>query len=343
MKELKTGYAYHGNRMLNHAEADIKDMASHNCNIIVHMLSHMDWERHLTTIKELVAMSEGYGMETWLDNWGLAGHPGDTSHFLSYCPSAHVYYADGTMDKKYVCLNSKEFRSFTKEWIDAVEFCGCKKIFWDEPRFPRKILDNGKEIYSCACPTCKKLFEDKYGYPMPIEENDDVVQFQIETISDYIAEVSAYSSKKGIQNSVCITPEGKTLNLKICESLCAIDTIQDVGSDPYWVGRNVDVFDYVYQGARKCLSLAEKYNKECNQWIQTYSNPIGREEDIVYAAEALYHAGARTILSWGYYGSIACDYRAQNPLVVKHKTEEAYRRLWDKERDRIINEKISKL
>ena len=342
MKELKTGYAYHGNRMLNHAEADIKDMASHNCNVIVHMLSHIDWERHLTTIKELVSMSTGYGMEPWIDNWGLAGCPGDSSHFLSSYPEAHVIYSDGTMDRVYVCLNSPAFRKFTKEWIDAVEYCGCKKIFWDEPRLPKKKSDNGTEVYACTCPTCQKLFEEKYGYPMPQEENDDARQFQIDTIKSYLKEASDYSTKKGIQNAVCIMPEGNELELKICESLCSIDTIQDIGSDPYWIGKDVDVFDYVYSSAKKCLNLADKYNKECNQWIQTYKNPMGREEDIIYAAEALYHAGTRTILSWGYYGSISNDYRAKNPLVVKHKTEEAYRRLWDKERDRILSQKLKK-
>lgn len=34
MRELKTGYAYHGNRMPRHVEADLRDMVSHNANLI---------------------------------------------------------------------------------------------------------------------------------------------------------------------------------------------------------------------------------------------------------------------------------------------------------------------
>ena len=130
MRELKTGYAYHGNRMPQHVEADLRDMVSHNANLIVHMFSHTDWDRHMEVMKDIVAMSEGYGMETWIDNWGLGGPPGDKSHFLAYYPEAHVMYSDGTMDPVRACLNSPDFRRFTREWIDAVGYIGGKTIFW---------------------------------------------------------------------------------------------------------------------------------------------------------------------------------------------------------------------
>ena len=45
IRALKTGYAYHGNRMPQHVEADLRDMVSHNANRIVHMFSHTDWDR----------------------------------------------------------------------------------------------------------------------------------------------------------------------------------------------------------------------------------------------------------------------------------------------------------
>ena len=56
-----------------------------------------------------------------------------------------------------------------------------------------------------------------------------------------------------------------------------------------------------------------------------------------------YDAGARTILAWGYYGSASNNYRAQNPLVVRAKTAEAFRRIWDRERDRLRQESRRKL
>mgnify|MGYP003302893365 CR=1 FL=1 len=118
-----------------------------------------------------------------------------------------------------------------------------------------------------------------------------------------------------------------------------LGTLDDIGSDPYWVGKKADPYEFAYNGAKMNIDLAEKYGKKHNLWLQTYNNPVGAEEDIVTAAEALYDAGARTILAWGYYGSISNDYRAKNPLVAKARTEEAFERIWNMERDRILEEK----
>ena len=42
-KVLKTGVAYHGNRILRHVEEDMKDIAGHNMNIVVHMFTHNEF------------------------------------------------------------------------------------------------------------------------------------------------------------------------------------------------------------------------------------------------------------------------------------------------------------
>lgn len=339
MQPLKTGYAYHGNRMLNHAEADLKDMAYQGCNVVVHMLSHTDWDRHLEVIKDTVSITHSLGMEAWIDNWGLGGPPGDKSHFLAYYPDAHVYYSDGSMDPIRACLMNPDFRKFTKEWIDAVEYIGGKKIFWDEPHLPNKKLESGTTVYGCACPRCQKLFEEKYGYKMPIEANDDVEEFRLDSIVDYFKEVTSYSASKGIENSVCVMLGTSGISLETVDKICSLDTLRDIGSDPYWVSKpDVNVYKYVYEGTKRNIEVSEKFGKDHNLWIQTYNNPLGKEEDIVTAMEACYDAGARTILAWGYYGSISNTYRAKNPLVVKAKTEEGFRRIREMERDRLLKE-----
>ena len=37
---LRLGAAYHGNRMLHHAQHDLLDMATHGMDLVVHMFSH---------------------------------------------------------------------------------------------------------------------------------------------------------------------------------------------------------------------------------------------------------------------------------------------------------------
>ena len=68
----------------------------------------------------------------------------------------------------------------------------------------------------------------------------------------------------------------------------------------------------------------------------------GREEEIIEATEALYDAGARTIIAWGYYGSESNDYAAENAPVTWAKTCDAFRRVRDFERDKILAENRKK-
>ena len=321
----------------------MRDMMRNGMDLVVHMFSHTDWDRHKDKMKEILDISTEVGLESWVDNWGLAGPPGDKSHFLSYYPDAHQIYSNGEMDPIRVCLNSPDFRAFTKEWIDTVQYIGGKTIFWDEPHLPLKEKD-GRTFYSCSCPRCKKLFEEKYGYAMPEDLNEDVKQFRLSTIASYFSEVTAYSALKGMKNVVCVMlGDHHGISLGTLDSICSVDTLDNIGSDPYWMafGKGIpdlNVYQFVYENAKKNLEISKKYGKDHNIWIQTYDNPRGSEEDIILATEAAYDAGARTILAWGYYGSDTNDYAAKNPEKTWAKTCEAFRRIREMERDNILAE-----
>ncbi|MBQ9936888.1 MAG: hypothetical protein IJO86_01010 [Oscillospiraceae bacterium] len=341
-QKLRLGAAYHGNRMPHHALADLSDMATHGMDLVVHMFSHTDWDRHKNVMRDIIKMSEDVGLESWVDNWGLGGPPGDKSHFLAYYPDSHIYLSNGEMDPVRACLNSPDFRKFTKEWIDAVEYLGAKTIFWDEPHMPRKTVD-GKTYYGCTCPRCKELFFAKYGREMPEFADDDTQEFAAATITDYFREVTEYSAKKGMKNVVCVMLGTYGMSLDASKNLCALPNMDNIGSDPYWLGakaRNpeLNVYEFVYKETKRNLEFSSSFNKDHNVWIQTYNNPRGMEEDIILATEAAYDAGARTILAWGYYGSESNDYGAKNPAVTWAKTCEAMQRVRTFERDRILKE-----
>ena len=336
-RPLILGAAYHGNRMPHHAWEDLRDMMRNGMDLVVHMLSHTDWDRHLNRMRDIVSISTEVGLESWIDNWGLGGPPGDKSHFLSYHPEAHQYYSDGQMDPVRVCLNSEAFRSWVHEWIDAVEYIGGKTIFWDEPHLPMKEDDT----YSCTCPRCRELFRAKYGYDMPTKANDDAREFRLATIRNYFEDVTSYSASKGIRNVVCVMlGEHNGISLNTLDSICGVKTLDNIGSDPYWLHippeQLKSVYDFVYRNTRENLRVSDHFGKDHNIWIQTYNTPRGREEEIIEAAEAAYDAGARTIIAWGYYGSASNDYAAKNPEKTWAITCQAFRRLREMERDAVL-------
>ena len=332
-KKLKLGVAYHGNRMLNHVKEDMSDIVAHNMNLVVHMFSHTDWDRHHNIMKEIVDISLDAGLEVWIDNWGLGGPPGDKSHFLAYYPDSHIFYSDGSMDPVRACLNSPDFRSFTKAWIDAVYSIGGRSIFWDEPHLPVK-----EGAYSCCCPKCKKLFEEKFNKTMPSIMTAETEKFRTQTIIDYFREMTEYSSKKGIENIVCVMlSDSIGINLDSIDSICGLPTLSNIGSDPYWYGHEgVNPYEFVYNSTKKNLDVCKKHNKDHNIWIQAYAVPRGREDEIIMATDAAYDAGARTILAWGYYGSISNDYRAENPYLTWKVLGDAMGRIQNRDRDRIL-------
>lgn len=342
LKPLRLGAAYHGNRMLHHAEHDLADMAANGMDLVVHMFSHTDWDRHKNVMRDMISISHEAGLETWVDNWGLGGPPGDKSHFLAYYPDSHMMLSDGTMDPVRACLNSPDFRRFMKEWIDTVQYLGTNTIFWDEPHMPSKEV-GGKRVYGCTCARCRKLFEERYRHPMPEYSDAEAEAFGTDTIVDYFREMTEYSASKGMKNVVCVMLGTYGMSLDVVDRVCSLPHMDNIGSDPYWLGQkaknpDMSVYEFVYNGTKENLRVAEQFKKDHNIWIQTYNTPRGEEEDIVLAAEAAYDAGARTLLAWGYYGSISNDYGARNAPVTWARTCEAFRRVRDMERDRILAE-----
>jgi hypothetical protein len=129
------------------------------------------------------------------------------------------------------------------------------------------------------------------------------------------------------------------MSLSQADRIAALPYMDNIGSDPYWIGRKkkdpgFDVYRFVRSEAEKNIDLCERNSKDHNLWLQVYSNPRGCEEDIITAADALYDAGARTVIAWGYYGSESNDYGAENPVAAWSRCCEAMARLRGFERDR---------
>lgn len=333
-KPLSLGVAYHGNRLLRHVEQDLLDIVDHGFDRVVHMFSHNDWDRNRTIMKEIFDMTAGLGLDYWVDNWGLGGTPGDKSHFLCYHPEAHQIFSTGEMRPVNVCFNSPVFHAFTHEWIDLVYDCGGRKIFWDEPHLVTK-----PDRFTCACPVCRTLFREKYGHDMPELPDEEVAEFQFDSIYHYFADVTAYAHDKGMYNAICVMlQKGIGFSLDTMDRIAALPYLDNVGSDPYWVGRKLTgeaVYRFVYKNAHRNVELAEKIHRDANLWVQGYNIPAGTEEDVVLAADAIYDAGARDIFVWGFRGCEANDYRAKNPDVTWRAVGGAMQRLRERERDAV--------
>ena len=55
-----------------------------------------------------------------------------------------------------------------------------------------------------------------------------------------------------VKETAAIVAQNTALNLETVDKICSIDTLQDIGSDPYWVSKpDVNVYKYVYEGTKR--------------------------------------------------------------------------------------------
>lgn len=337
-KKLQKGVAYHGNRFLGHIRDDMKDIVNHGFDTVVHMFSHNDWDRHKKIMKEIFDITKSYGLDVWVDNWGITGGPGDKAHFLSYHSEAHQINSDGTISPTSPCLNSPEFVQFTKDWVDVVGEAGGDKIFWDEPSLHEEQRTDGLPgKWTCRCQRCQKLFEERYNKPMPTELTDEVMEFRMWSIVNYFDIVSKYAKAAGMYNSICVMLDGHGINLDNISSICDADALDNIGSDPYWgyegISGHRDVYHFVYEKTKMNLDVCNKFNKDHNLWIQGHLLDKGSEEEIITAADAMYDAGARNIFVWGYRGCEGNDYRAEFPDMLWNTVGQAMQRISERWRN----------
>ena len=336
-KTLKLGTAYHCNRILRHVEEDMTDIVNHNMNLVVHMFTHNDMDRHTDVMKDIIRLSEDKGLEVWLDNWGVDDGPGDKGYITARIPQAAQEFADGT---RYFrpCYNHPDFRAFTRQWVDCVAEAGGKTVFWDEPH----LTMDKEHGFACHCPNCRRLFKERFGYEMPAQLNDDVMAFRTDSIVDYFRFATDYAHSCGITNTGCIMFNAEQgISLDSIDRLLALPNFDNVGCDPYWYGRAEtpqEVYDYNYTRAKKAVTTANAFGKDHNVWLQSYAFPKGREDELLIAADAIYDAGARTIISWSFRGGESNNYRAECPDVIWNINGEVMGRLRQRHFDAMIAE-----
>ncbi len=312
-KTLRLGTAYHGNRILKHVEADMEDLVRYHMDTVVHMYTHNDMDRHSKILKEIIKISEDKGLEVWVDNWGIDAGPGDKAYFVGQHPETVRMWTDGTPCGPRPCYNHPEFRVFTKRWIEAVAEARGKTLFWDEP-----CLDyhHANKSFTCYCPLCRALFEERYGFPMPAELTAEVSAFRADTVVDYFSEMTAYAASLGMKNTGCIMRDDnlRGIGAGSLDLLLKLPHFHNLGVDPYWCSPlpAEEVYDFVYSRTAKALKMCDEYKKDHNIWVKGYDIRAGHEDEIYIAAQAAYDAGARNIFTWSFRGGEPNNYRADN-------------------------------
>jgi|tagenome__1003787_1003787.scaffolds.fasta_scaffold20730764_2 hypothetical protein len=141
----------------------------------------------------------------------------------------------------------------------------------------------------------------------------------------FLADVTGHARERGLRNSVCLTSTPP--NLPAFARLTALDSVDDIGTDPYYKrdldDRDPDPEDYVGAWADRVREAATTYGKTCHVWVQAFHIARGHEHRIRRCLEAAAAHDVSRIGVWGFRACEALDIRPDRPDVAWRAVGEA--------------------
>ena len=309
------GASYFGVRDPDHVYRDMLEMANEGLTFVVHTFSENDMRFYSGTMKEIVDISRKAGLEVYLDPWGVCGIFGGEAFSAFVCENPDTWQILKSGKRvPAACPNNPKTLEFLEDWVRTAVELSPTGIFFDEPHFYK----TSEKDWACACDFCQKKFLEEFGYPLPAQFTEDVLQFRVRTMANLIRHLSGIAKDGGLTTSLCLLPREK--EVAYWTEFSQIPTLDIIGTDPYWVALRLDgddVTKHVKKFSRIVVGLAKSHNKEPQIWIQAFKIPQGTETNIRRAVYAAVEEGVKNIVAWSFKGTRIMSYiRPDRPEVV---------------------------
>jgi hypothetical protein len=171
---------------------------------------------------------------------------------------------------------------------------------------------------------------DKFNHPLPEKFTDEVHRFRHDSVEDFLNEFCRLAKSGGCKNAVCFLPhqEDEEKELALWTKLTAIESVDIVGTDPYWWSKRMDVEPFVTKYARRIFQLSQEHHKEGQIWVQNFMITPETEEYVRTAIRAACQTGIRNIAAWSYRGAGYMAWlRSEDPERVWSILGQEYARL----------------
>jgi hypothetical protein len=358
---MQTGVSYFSSRSLPHVRDDLREMTESGCTYVVHCYTETDLAYHRQTMAEIAKATRAAGLEVWFDPWGLAGvFSGETfTRFPLQHPETWQVLSDGRRVGA-ACPNHPATREFVRGWVDACAAAEGAVLMWDEPHLYSPLWARDfTPAWGCYCDVCAGRFRDLHGADMPREFTPEVKAFREATLLDLLTEMCRYGHEKGMRNALCLFPTdlaahgfgspGERLKAAVesrtpgaspsaieamlhigvgdFDATAAIPDLDIFATDPYWYALGVEAEPFMRTYSEEAAAAAKKRGRELQLWLQAFSVPAGREEELRIGAKVAEDVGATHLAAWSFQAtasmSIAC---ADSPKVWQIIGEE-FRRI----------------
>jgi len=311
---MRTGVSYMGHHNPKHLEVDMREMRELGLDDVFVCTQENDFRYFAGKIdfSPKIAMELGLRpIAIFLGALNLFGG-GRSSQFLLENPAGFQVARDGA-HLPGGCYVNPLCVARIKEMIDIVAEAGYQGYFVDEPTALR----------DCYCASCRERFEAWYSGDLAEALEEDREAFRQRCVIAYARTISDYckSEHSQMETSCCVMPCDEAM----WQAASEIESLDNLGTDIYWVNRDRDVEEMVPLIA-DMASCCRRSGKVHHEWLQCYKVEKGRETRIRDQGEILIREQPDALYVWAWLAQIGTTEACADPEAAWGAASEVLRK-----------------
>jgi N-acetylmuramic acid 6-phosphate etherase len=297
---MAVGSSYFGVRIPRHVARDMEDLVRRGYTGVLHTFSENDLAYYRDTMRRIVDVSHGLGLEVQMCPWGVGRTFGGEaeSRFVTFRPDACQVLDDGRRVAAG-CLNHPDYRAFCREWADAALEAGADRVFWDEPHWvvPDHVGVEDPARWGCLCEHCR----ERFGGGLPAELTAEALAFREASLVDFLREMVGHVAERGGRSTVCLLPlvEGPH-GIADWDAVAELPGLDTLATDPYWKGFGEQAGPFVERMARLVAETAGRHGVRPQLWVPGFRLTAADIPELEAAVASARAAGIEDLWIWGY-------------------------------------------
>ena len=301
---MRTGVAYFGHHDPHHLAADLQEMVKLGLDDVLLAAQENDFIHFPGKLKHTAHIALDLGLRPIVIFWGALNlfGGGRSSQYLLEHHEATQVSRDGTPLAGGCYVNPGCIR-LIREMIDTIADLGFQGYFVDEPL----------PLGDCFCPACCDKFETRHGGDLLQADAGLQESFRSECVIDYITTIADHCKVKhpGLEVLCCLTP----WNQSLWEPAAAISSLDNLGTDLYWVNEEREVEEMTPIVGRM-RDVCAAHGKRHHEWLQCWLAFRGYEERIVQQGRVLVREHPDALYIWGWRGQVGTAEACEDPELA---------------------------
>jgi len=300
---MLTGASYMSHHNPKHIETDIREMVKLRMDDVLVCMQENDFVWFTGKVRFTPQIAKEHGVRPIALFWGALNlfGGGRSSQFLLEHPEGFQVALDGS-HRPAGCYVNPVCVNRIQEMIDISAEAGYVGYFVDEPT----------PLRECFCPSCRAQYDAWYGGDLAAASTEQQETFRQRCVVDYVQKISAYCKHNhpGLETMCCLMPHDNDL----WEVASQIDTLDNLGTDIYWVNNDRDV-EEATPLIRDMEALCKRQKKVHHEWLQTWIVKAGREQRILDQGKIIVREKPDALYIWAWAGQIGTRETCDDPIL----------------------------